>query len=63
MMMIIHTPWSNLEIAMTTTTTAVTIAPTPLIKALRRQPGPRPVNQWRTMPDCDSVNEVNTPIA
>ena len=62
-MMIIHTPWSNFETAMTTTTMPVTNAPMPLIKALRRQPDPRSENQWRTMPDCDRVNDVKTPIA
>jgi hypothetical protein len=49
--------------AMTTTTTPVTTAPMPLINALRRQPDPRSTNQWLTMPDCESVNEVKTPIA
>ncbi len=63
MMMIIQTPWSNLEMAMTTTTIAVTTPPTPLIRALRRQPDPRSLNQCLTMPDCDRVNEVKTPIA
>jgi hypothetical protein len=43
-MMIIQTPWSNFEMAMTTTTMAVTTAPMPLMTALRRQPGPRPLN-------------------
>ena len=39
-MMIIQTPWSNFEMAMTIDhDAAVTIAPTPLIRALRRQPG------------------------
>ena len=42
-------------------------APTALMTMLRRQPrasGPpsrRTFSQCRTMPVCDSVNEVNTP--
>ena len=42
---------------------AVAMAPTPLITALRRQPSSRSRSQWRTIPSCDSVTDVNTPIA
>ena len=41
----------------------VATAPTPLITALRFQPGSRSFWWWRTMPACDSVNDVNTPTA
>ena len=44
-------------------TSAVDAAPTALIARLRRQPGPRVARQWTTMPACDSVIDVNTPIA
>ena len=62
--MISQAPRANLAIAKT----IVTIAGrdrsrTPLIAALRRQSGPRSRSQWRTMPACDRVIEVKTPIA
>ena len=59
----IHAPSANLAIAKMTVTIAVAVAPKPLMSALRRQPGPRSVNQCLTIPDCDSVNAVNTPMA
>ena len=43
-------------------TMPVTIAPKPLISALVFQPGSAVRRQWITMPACDSVNEMNTPI-
>ena len=37
--------------------------PTPLSQALNFQRGSRSFWWWRTMPACDSVNDVNTPTA
>ena len=48
---------------MTVKTSAVSTAPIALIAALRCHPGSRERSQWRTMPNCESVNEMNTPIA
>ena len=59
----IHAPSANFAIAKTTATTTVAVAPSPLMIALRRQPGARSRSQWRTIPACDSVNAVNTPMA
>jgi len=62
-----HAPCVNFALMVTTRTTPVVTAPTMLITIERCQPfaasGPRcfSFNQWRTMPVCDSVNEVNTP--
>jgi hypothetical protein len=36
--------------------------PRPLTNALVRQPGSRSLRQWMTMPPCERVNEMNTPI-
>ena len=47
----------------TVNTIAVSTAPIPLIIALLFQPGARRRSQWRTIPVCESVNEINTPIA
>ncbi len=60
---ITQAPSANFATAKTTATTAVASAPTPLIAALRRQPGPLSTNQWRTIPACDRVKAVKTPIA
>ena len=51
----------NLVIVTMTSTSPVATAPMPLITALRFQPRSRVRSQWRTMPVCESVNEVNTP--
>ena len=63
MTMTIHAPSANFAIANTTVTIAVTVAPAALTTMLPRQPGPRSTYQWRTIPACESVNAVNTPIA
>ena len=58
-----HAPSANFVIAITTVTTAVVIAPKPLIRRPWRQPGSRSL-RWRlAIPAWESVNEVNTPIA
>ena len=58
-----HAPCANFVTAITTVTTAVVTAPSPLIARPWRQPGSRR-RRWRlAMPACDSVNDVNTPIA
>ena len=59
----IHAPWVNFVAPMTTVTMPVATAPVPLMIARCRQPGRRSRIQWRTMPDCDSVNEMKTPTA
>ena len=56
-------PWVNLVTPSTTITTAVSSAPRPLISTPRFQPGSRRRRWRRTMPLCESVNEMNTPIA
>ena len=58
-----HAPRPNLAIANTTVTIAVAVAPRPLITALLRHPAPRSVSQWRTIPLCESVKAVKTPMA
>ena len=61
--MIAHAPWVNFVTAMTTVTTPVATAPRPLTNRPSRQPGSLSL-RWRTdMPACESVKEVNTPIA
>ena len=50
-----------LAIKTTTATMAVRIMPTPLVPSLMRQPEPRSRSQWTTMPDCEMLNEMNTP--
>ena len=56
-------PWVNFVTAITTVTTAVVIAPRPLIARPTRHPGSRSL-RWRLdIPACESVNDVNTPIA
>ena len=58
-----HAPSANLATAKMTVTMPVATAPKPLIAMLRRQPSPRSRRQWTTIPACDSVIEVNTPMA
>ncbi len=60
--MMIHAPSAAFVLATITSTIAVTTAPIPLTTALVRQPGSRSLRQWITIPNCDSVNETNTPI-
>jgi hypothetical protein len=56
-------PCVNFVIAMTTVTSAVVTAPSPLIRSPCRHPCSRS-RRWRlAIPACESVNEVNTPIA
>jgi hypothetical protein len=43
-------------------TRPVAAAPTPLITALRFHPGSRERSQCLTIPVCESVNAVKTPI-
>ncbi len=56
-----HAPLVNFVIATISSTTSVAIAPTALSTTLRCHPGFRSRRWWRTIPDCDSVNDVNTP--
>ena len=56
-------PWANFVPAMTSVTTPVATAPTPLITAERRQPDPRSFRQCTTMPAWDRVKLVKTPTA
>src|SRR5436309_1184624 len=65
--MTIHAPCLNFVYVTTTSTTNVAVAPIPLMTMERRQPraalGPLrfSFSQCRTIPVCDSVNDVNTP--
>ena len=59
----IQAPCANFVTAITTVTIAVAVAPTPLIAIRHRQPLERSRSQCRTMPDCESVNEMKTPTA
>ena len=63
MITISHAPSANFATAKMIATIPVATAPTPLIAMLRRHPSPRSRRQWTTIPACDSVIEVNTPIA
>ena len=62
-----HAPSLNFDKITTINTTNVVIAPMMLITIERRQPfiAPSPLRpspiQCRTIPLCDSVNDVNTP--
>ena len=58
-----HAPLVNLVTATTIRMMNVVTAPTPLSQALNFQRGSRSFWWWRTMPACDSVNDVNTPTA
>jgi len=60
--MMIQAPSCTFVYATTSSTMPVTIAPTPLIVALLRQPGVRSARQRTTIPVCESVNDTNTPI-
>ncbi len=51
------------EVEMISVTTKVVAAPIPLMTMLLCQRGPRSRRQCTTMPACDSVNDVNTPMA
>ena len=59
----IQAPSRNFVLTITTATTPVISAPTPLTTARHRQPDVRKRHQCRTIPDCDNVNEMNTPTA
>ncbi len=63
MIRMIQAPRANLATAKMMVTVPVATAPMPLTIALRRQPGPRSARQWWTMPACERVNDVNTPMA
>jgi len=58
----IHAPSNVLVTATMIRTTPVVTAPKPLMSALVFQPGSRVCRQWMTIPVCDSVKEMNTPI-
>src|ERR1019366_6411233 len=58
-----HAPSTNLVTRKMIVATAVTVAPTPLISALRDQLGPRVRRQWTTRPDWAMVKPMNTPMA
>ena len=60
---ITQAPWENLVTVMITSTTPESTAPTPFTTSDSFQPGWRRWRWWRTMPDCESVNPVNTPTA
>ena len=53
----------NLVMPMITSTTAESTAPMPLMNRPVRQPSSLWVMWCLAMPACDSVNDVNTPIA
>ncbi len=57
----IHAPWVNFTDAMTTSTTAVVVAPMPLTMAERSQPRSRSRSHRRTMPVWLRVKLRNTP--
>ncbi len=56
-------PWVNLKKPMTRVTTPVVTAPRPFTNRPRRQPCSLSLMCFLAMPACDSVNEVNTPMA
>ena len=58
----IQAPSRNLVWMTSRATRPVARAPRPLMVARRCQPGPRSARQWRTMPVCESVKAVKTPI-
>jgi hypothetical protein len=60
--MMIHAPSSAFVVATMQSTTNVATAPMPLMSAPERQPGSRRRRQCSTMPVCDSVKEMKTPI-
>ena len=61
---ITHAPWVNLVMAMMTSTTSESTAPIAVDEQARAaSPAPCGVMWCLAMPACDSVNDVNTPIA
>ena len=58
-----HAPLVNFVTATIRSTTSVATAPTPLSTALRCHPAPAAGDGGAPCPNCDSVNEVNTPTA
>ena len=60
--MMIHAPSAAFVAATMQRTTNVAMAPTAFIAAPLSQPCARSRNQCRTIPDCDRVNEMKTPI-
>ena len=58
----IQAPSPNFVWMTSRVTTPVTTAPRPLTAAFRCHPGSRRRHQWRTIPVCESVNAVKTPI-
>ena len=62
-MMTAQAPSLNFVIAMTTSTTSDRTAPVPLTKRPQRQPFSFSRMWCLAMPACESVNDVNTPIA
>ena len=56
-------PCVNFVAAMITSTTNDNTAPVPLTKSPNRQPGSFFLMWCLAMPACESVNDVNTPIA
>src|SRR3989337_2670717 len=59
----IQAPWTNFVPTMTTVTTPVATAPTALIVRLTFHAPSLSLSQRLTMPDCERVNEANTPTA
>ena len=57
----IQAPSSNLVMVTTTSTTPVSMAPTPLSSACHCHPSSRSRRHFKTMPACESVKETNTP--
>ena len=57
-----HDPWKKLLVPTTTATTAVVIAPRPLIEQARAaSPASRRRHQRTSMPVWESVKAMNTP--
>ena len=61
----IQAPDRNLVKEITSATSSVVSAPSPLIAKLRHQPffTLRRRHQWRTIPPCERVNDMKTPTA
>ena len=58
-----HAPFVNFVDATITRTIPVATDPKPLITTLRFHPFSRSVWWWRTIPNWESVKDVNTPTA
>ena len=58
----IHAPSANFAWITSSVTSPVVAAPRPLIAARRRQPGSFARRQCCTIPACESVKAVKTPI-